>query len=71
MKRFLNRFIPFITLGVAIAVIIFGMMIFAYLLFFGALIGVTLYIFNVVKDKYFAPKKKPGRTIDSDDWRVL
>lgn len=78
MRRLLEQLLPFIILGIGLVAFAFGMILFAYLFIFGAMIGLILFIVAWVKNKFFAPKsavtqpkKKPGRTIDSDDWDRL
>lgn len=77
MKRFLNQLIPFIVIGIAIVAFAFGIMLLAYLLFFGAIIGFILFSILWIRDKFFPTKKvvptkkADGRIIDSDDWKEL
>jgi hypothetical protein len=76
MQKLLSRLAPFIIIGISLVVLTFGLILFAYLCLFGAIVGIILYIINMIKIKYQASKKpptttRPGRTIDSDDWRVL
>ncbi len=78
MQRLLNRLIPFLFVGIALLAFTFGIFLLAYLFLFGAAIGLILFFINLIKEKFFQskistrPKKnKPGRTIDSDDWKVL
>jgi len=75
MQKLLNRILPFVLLGIAIAAFAFGIVLLAYLFLFGAFVGIILFGINWLRDK-FTPRKKPpskrtGLTIDSDDWRVL
>jgi len=76
MQKLLSRITPFIILGIAITAFAFGLILLAYLLLIGATIGIILFAINKIKERFFTPKKtinKPrqGKTIDSDDWRVL
>ncbi len=79
MQRFLNQFIPFIFIGIAMVAFAFGVMLFAYLFFFGAIVGLILYFASWIRQRFFSPKdavqtskkRKQGRTIDSDDWKKL
>lgn len=79
MQKFLNQFIPFIFIGIAVVAFAFGIMLFAYLFFFGALVGFILFIASWIRQRFFTQKtkmpqrkkQKPGRTIDSDDWKKL
>lgn len=77
MQRFVNKLIPFVLAGIAIVAFAFGIMLLAYLFLFGALVGLVLFTISWIRYKFFAPKTivrtkpKPGRTIDSDDWKEL
>ena len=79
MKNHLfERLLPFLLLGMGIVAFVFGIILFAYLLMFGAIIGFVLFILTWIRNKWFAPpssmtvkKTKEGRIIDSDDWRKL
>ena len=74
MQRFLNRLVPFILLGIAIIVFAFGIILFAYLFLFGAIIGFILFGMIWIRKKFFASKKQPlskapsRRIIDSNEW---
>jgi hypothetical protein len=78
MQRFLNQLIPFILIGIAIVAFALGIMLLAYLFLIGAIVGFVLFIAARIREKFFQPKKaikrkdnKPGRIIDSDDWKEL
>lgn len=77
MNRLLRQIIPFIVIGIVIVTIIFGMMLLAYIFLFGAILGLILFIIRWIRDKFFSSHKitkrgkKPGRVIDSDDWKKL
>jgi uncharacterized membrane protein YGL010W len=80
MKHLFNRFIPFLLLGITIIVFAFGIMLLAYLLIIGAIVGFVLYLFSWIKQKCFSHKtkstleprhSKSGRVIDSDHWKEL
>ena len=78
MKRIINQLIPFILFGIAIVAFAFGIVLFAYLFFFGAIVGFILFTLSWIRDKWFTPKKpvkspppKTGRVIDSDHWKKL
>jgi hypothetical protein len=78
MQRFFSQLIPFLLLGFAVVAFTFSIMLLAYLFFFGALIGMGLYLISWVKQKFFPPKnvtkplkKRTGRIIDTDDWKKL
>lgn len=74
--RFFKRLVPFIIAGIMLAVMAFGLILLAYLFLIGTVIGMVLYAFNWVRERYFRPPNKQprqpsGRVIDSDDWRKL
>lgn len=78
MQTLLNRLIPFVLAGMLIVALAFGMVLLAYIFMIGALVGLSLYLVNVIRQKFFAPKKrvtkprpKSGRVIDSSDWKEL
>jgi len=77
MQRLVKQLVPFFFIGIAIVAFIFGMMLLAYLFFFGTIIGLVLFIITWVREKFFPPKsltpiKKPsGRVIDSNDWKKM
>jgi hypothetical protein len=75
--RFLNQITPFIFAGIAIVAFTFGILLLAYLFMFGAMVGFVLFALNWLRDKFFPTKtvpqnpERPGRIIDSDDWKNL
>ena len=77
MQRFIRRLTPFIMLGIIIVFFAFGLVILAYLFMIGAIVGLILFLISWLRIKFFPPKtpvkrkKKSGRIIDSDDWRIL
>jgi predicted lipid-binding transport protein (Tim44 family) len=75
MKNLVAKIIPFIALGITIFLLIAGFVILAYVLIFGALIGLILFGIRWLREK-FSAKQSPqtfheveqkGRTIDHDD----
>lgn len=77
MNRLLNLLSPFIILGLVLAVLIFGAILMGYLLLFGAIIALVIFVIKKIR-AWFSPKKpipkqnkKTGRIIDADDWNVL
>ncbi len=67
----MQRLVPFIFIGIMIVLFAVGIIILSYLLIFGALVGVILYIVVWIKDKltrknHYPEVKKPrqNRTID-------
>lgn len=67
-----EKVMPYITVGIFIALAIVGIILLSYLLIWGAIIGLVIYAIAYVKERFF-PSKKPvkheqkGRTIDHDD----
>lgn len=72
MKRLADHFASFLFLGMAIVALIAGLVLFSYLLLYGALVGAILFLIFWLKEKIFPDKKikqqKPpaGRIIDHD-----
>ena len=77
MHNLFPKIIPFLLIGIAIVAFSFGIVLLAYLLFLGAIVGMVLFIISFIRDKFFPKKPKPsvtkksGHTIDSDDWKKL
>lgn len=79
MQRFINQLIPFIFFGIAIVAFAFGIILLAYLFFFGAMIGLLLFLISWIRQRFFPTKKvvvkttktRKGQIIDSDDWKEL
>lgn len=65
------KIIPFILLGMAIVAFAFGLLLFTYLLIFGAIVGLILFVIAWIKERFFSKKqvtrRTPGRTIDHKD----
>lgn len=77
MRHFINQFVPFILIGIAIVAFAFGIMLLAYLFLFGAMVGFILFIIDWTKKTFFPQKhltkssRQKGRVIDVDDWRKM
>lgn len=74
MKRTLDSLLAFLFLGMGIVALIAGIILFSYLLLYGAIVGVILFIILWFKEKFFPAKKirstkptKQGRIIEHDD----
>ena len=75
IQRLFARLIPFIFLGVMIVLFVVGIILFSYLLIFGAIVGMILFFITWVKEKLFPSKniqyyqkpKKNGRTFEHDE----
>jgi len=74
MQSFMARLLPFIFLGILLVLVVVGVILFSYLLLFGAMVGLILFgvawikgLFSRNKQKYPAAyHKKQGRIIDHD-----
>lgn len=74
MQTLFSRIMPFIVLGIMLVVLIAGFILFSYLLVFGAILGLVLFMGAWLKEKFFPSQKisaiiKRGRTIDHDDFK--
>ena len=78
MSNFFAKLIPFLMIGIAIVAFAFGLILIAYLVIFGAMVGFALFLIAWIKQRFFSSKKmtksqrdpKSGRTIDHDDKNV-
>ncbi len=68
MQAFIARLIPFIMLGVALVALFFGLMLLAYLLVFGAIVGLALFLVSWIKQRFFT-KPSPGQ--DNKSGRII
>lgn len=74
MPSLFNRLMPFIFLGIMLVLAIVGVILFSYLLIFGAIVGIILYaiawlrsLFSHKKNKHLKTQEtKKGRIIDHD-----
>jgi hypothetical protein len=76
MQKFLRQLVPFLLAGIAVVAFAFGILLLAYLLLFGAIVGVILFIIVWAKNKFFPPKspakRRPSsRIIDADHWKKM
>ncbi len=70
IKELFEQLLPFIVLGVAIALIIGLFIMVSYVLIWGLVLGGIIWIGMVVKNFLFpseAPEKKEGRVIEHKD----
>lgn len=75
LQQFIARIMPFFILGIILVLFVVGLYLMIHLLILGALVGLILFIFAWIRDKFFishamVPKQKrpaSGRTIDHDD----
>lgn len=70
LQRLLENIVPFLMLGIAIALIIGLFIMFSYVLIWGLLIGGILWAVSFVKSYFFSsntPTKTEGRVIEHND----
>ncbi len=72
----INRIIPFFLAVIILTFLVFGIVLFAYLILFCAVLGIIIGLVSWVRMRFQKPKvEKPdqpqGRIIDTDDWRKL
>jgi uncharacterized membrane protein len=72
MRELFAKVIPFLVLGIMLVVFVIGLIFVSYVLLFGALVGLVLYVVAWVRDKFFPTKEitqppKSGRTIEHDE----
>lgn len=62
-NRFAEKIIPFLILGISVAISVAALILFAYLFVWGVLIGFVLWGLAALKEKFFSSSKH-GRVID-------
>ncbi|WP_133130410.1 hypothetical protein [Legionella yabuuchiae] len=70
LQNILEQLIPFIILGIGIALAIGLLIMFSYVLVWGIVIGGIIWLVYFVKSYFFpshSPKKKNGRIIEHND----
>lgn len=74
LQRFINRLLPFIMLGVGIALAVVVFIFLLHVLMWGLLLGLVIYAVSAIKKRFFSkgiptPHHKPttGRIIEHDD----
>lgn len=76
MRPFIERFLPFIFLGIAITLGFFSLILLGYLFLFGLIVGVVLYGIAWLRMRFFQSKttshfpnkiSKSGRTFDAEE----
>lgn len=72
MPNLFSRALPFLALGIMLVLLFAGLVLLSYLLVFGALVGIALFVMAWLKEKIFPPTQKPeqlkqGRIIEHDD----
>ena len=69
MQKFIERFMPFLVMGIAIVVGIVGIIFLSYVLIWGALIAGILYLVAWISSKFKKQAKneeRKGRTIEHE-----
>jgi len=67
----LEKFIPFVAIGIAVVLVIAMIIMFFYLFIWGVILGAVIWLVVTIKN-YFSPKKAPakeskkGRIIEHD-----
>ncbi len=61
--------IPFLGLGIFIVLLFTGIIIFSYLLIFGAIVGLVLFILFWIYNKFTSKSKPSGRVVDHDPFQ--
>jgi hypothetical protein len=72
LQQFLENLIPFLMLGIAIAIVIWLFIMFSYVLIWGVLIGGVLWVISLFKKLFFPNGTKTsierkGRIIEHND----
>ena len=71
LELFIQQLLPFILLGIGIALVIGMVVVFSYLLLWGIFFGAIIWIGYIVKNILFPPSSPPtkqkGRIIEHDD----
>ncbi|RUR16661.1 hypothetical protein ELY21_12585 [Legionella sp. km535] len=70
LKQVFENFIPFIAIGVGIAIVVGLLFMFFYVAIWGVVIGGVLYLVALAKQYFFpseSSKKEEGRIIEHDD----
>ncbi|MCD6039256.1 MAG: hypothetical protein K0S27_656 [Gammaproteobacteria bacterium] len=76
MRSIIERFLPFVFLGILLVLIAVGIVLFSYLLIFGAIVGLILFVIAWIKGllgykkqrRSIITRHKSGRTIDHDSF---
>lgn len=77
MNKLFKQITPFIFIGAALVALTFSIFILAYLLLFGAFVGIILFALNWLRARFLTPgkissleqyKNRSGRIIDIHEW---
>lgn len=76
MKNIASKILPFLFIGIMLVVLVVGFILLSWLLIWGAIVGMVLFLIAWIKEKLFPsrhltrtenPRTKTGRIIDHDD----
>lgn len=70
LQKFFENLIPFLVIGIAIALFVGLLFMFFYVAIWGILLGSVLYLIVLAKNFFFPKKpaiKEKGRVIEHDD----
>lgn len=73
--KIIDKLLPYLYIGIAVALLIGFLIILSYVFIWGVLIGVVLYLGMLIKERFFSGnqninhKKRKGRVIEHDDIR--
>lgn len=70
IEKIIENIVPFIVIGVGIAIVIGLLFMFFYVAIWGIVIGAILYLIALAKQYFFpseSDKKEQGRIIEHDD----
>ncbi|HSW93721.1 MAG TPA: hypothetical protein VLJ15_05110 [Gammaproteobacteria bacterium] len=74
MKTIFAKIVPFLFLGMMVVILVVGLVLLSWLLIFGAMVGLVLFLIAWIREKLSPTKhmtrtrhSTSGRTIDHDD----
>lgn len=76
MQTIFGRLVPFIFIGIMLVLFVVGLIVISYLLIFGAIVGLCLFVIAWIREKLIkknnypaeVKKKRTGQTIDHDKY---
>lgn len=71
LKKNLETLLPFLMLGIAIALMIGLFIMFSYVLVWGLMIGGVLWIVSFITSYFFPSKQEPAKPVKSQKGRVI
>ncbi|MBS0358828.1 MAG: hypothetical protein JSS53_06145 [Proteobacteria bacterium] len=70
LETFFENIMPFVIIGVSIALSILAIIVFAYVFIWGLIIGLLLFSVAYIKERFFTkhkPHEKTARIIEHDE----